>query len=454
MKKYCANCKQSDPKNRCGHCIDTLYCGQLCANLHNLVHIGVILPVQIPNIPPKNLRIIKQTHREGVGVNPYTLSSIRNFISTMDGDVESFDRARNDALNFRKNEIKKIFESDDVETIFISEKENKYTKQLAGVYSFSKEPGESGIIPYLISPFISLSEIEAMLPAMKNISRIILNEKIPRNERDAAWKFYLKNTVMEQDDFISNWCLFNMMIPFKNHDPVLIGYASFSMTIYNAFLEAYSRLKSRYSLKGKVVFEKYQTRFAEVLIVPSNTFLYRGYSDGLAKDGLSISRQFDYFAFDFFTTDFYTFSNGSNDTVEEWLAHDSGVAVFQTQEAIRILDLTKGESVLHMQQQMIENDAPKKVIEAFKRAWKITPSGNVERSSGPSSDALIVEWMCSQGWDGYVGIGFDKFHDEIMLCQPRSVLKLIQNLKHSRDFVHDFTSLPHPVQKEAVIVEY
>ncbi len=73
------------------------------------------------------------------------------------------------------------------------------------------------------------------------------------------------------------------------------------------------------------------------------------------------------------------------------------------------------------------------------------------RRQQPGSNPTL---SCTTRWDGYIGVGFESLHDEIMLCKPREFLTLHRDLKHSTDFLNDLVNLPTKEQAEAIIVEY
>lgn len=450
---YCIQCK-SKPATVRYKGTNVFLCSADCAHAHLPIYIGQKMPYQQPNIPPYEQRIILHTHREGVGSVPYQIATQRKIVQQMGGDVEAFDRALKKSIEVRRKVL--LFVANVPSNLFVIDpiirtETNKYHPTFkANVYIGHREIGESGIIPYLLNPFINNAEI---LEKSKQISAIMLNKNITVREKDENFRKFLL-FVAQFDEFLSNWCFFQNTFYLRDYPDSVFKYNT-SKPIHSMFKQAFWKLADRYTIPSNYLnFPKVPTNFGDLCIIPVGTFLYRGYADNLSTNGLSINREFDYFAFDFYTTSLYSRSNVASASVKDWLEQDSGVAVFQTTEEVRVLDLTKSENIQYLQEQMQENNAPEEVQSIIEWAWKITPCGKVERRSGPRSDAEVVAWICSMGWHGYIGVGFSGFHDEIMLCKPKQVLTMWNDYKHRHDFLNDLARVPTKEQEEAVICEY
>jgi len=441
---FCKHCKSPNARYRYKNDYGTFYCGERCADSYFPVYIGQKIEAQISKIPPKKWRIILQTHREGGGVVPYTLTSFRDIINHTGGDVNAFDNILEETSIFRKYALESTALSDDIVV-----GKGRFDKN--GRLNVYAGPTNDMLVRYLLNPFISRETFHMLLPAIKKVSEALYSEKLSLGEKNEAVKKYLENIVLDEN--LLDWGNLEYIVSnIKPVDPLMIETnRGKHKSCYDMFDSAFIKLKHNYKTPlNQFKVEKTGVEEISYTIVPKGVYLYRGYADGNAKNGLSTDRAFDWFAFDFFTCSFYAASNASSQTAAEWIKQDSGIAVFKTNRELRVLDLTKAKTVLYLQ-----SAAPLEIRDHFLYAWKVTPSGKVKRRSSPSRDAKIVKWLCKQGYDGYIGIGFENLHDELFLCDAESKLKLKQDLKHNKDFRNDFVDQDlDPLQLESIVVEY
>lgn len=400
---------------------------------------------------------------------PYRISTIRKFVEMVTGNVDAFDKDVADAIAFRRDALLELVNSKNSDITRYNFTWGKY-QDTRYEYGYYKKPvmSESGVpmaLAYFIAPFISNDIFEMMKPVLQSMATELWVHRQKQTSNPEYYRIrfanllrlFLSEFVLPYDSVLIDWGFIGSSLYWEKRDEVYVGDYNIPKTIMNTYNEVYAHIKGRYSV-GRVEFPQYKTKFATVVTIPTGTYLYRGYSDNRAENGLSLAsyRTFDFFAFDFFQTSFYAASNESVHTVQEWLDQDSGIAVFRTVRPIDILDLSKADSVRMMQENMEQVwGASRDVKKMFTGAWIITPSGKVKRESTAEIDAKIVDWMCSVGWSGYLGMGTEQLHDEICLCDPRGVLELVHDYKHNnpRDFRNDFLTILDPLQRQGYIVE-
>jgi hypothetical protein len=183
--------------------------------------------------------------------------------------------------------------------------------------------------------------------------------------------------------------------------------------------------------------------------------LYRGFGSDRSGIGLSSSRKHDYFGFDYRTTIAYQTSRQTTEISGDWVKKKSGISVFTTKEELQVLDLTDVNTVRMIGKRMLEK-GDVEIYKSFSVAWKILEEEQkIRRSSGSGAyDDITVNWLCANGFDGYIGYGFS-LSDELVLCNPRSDLKLEFKKIHVGDFFIDLKlDEPDSIQGLALINEY
>jgi hypothetical protein len=124
--------------------------------------------------------------------------------------------------------------------------------------------------------------------------------------------------------------------------------------------------------------------------------------------------------------------NGSKDYCENL----GEIHVFKVRHDLRLLNLSNVHNVKYLRVKLAEMGAPQEVIEAFENGWVISKKDRVEnlrRVSYFHTDYLVVNWLCENGFNGYLATHISKFHDEIVICKPSKNLKYM--LKHTvKDF--------------------
>jgi len=125
------------------------------------------------------------------------------------------------------------------------------------------------------------------------------------------------------------------------------------------------------------------------------------------------------------------------------------VSVYQVQTDLRILDFSNYHTVDFIISLLISLNAPNNVIKAIVSGWfnegqrwmnsyegkkldnrNATKShSEIKRHSDTGYDFVVSEWLCSNGFNGYIGLDVKKqngqvFHDEFMICNPSNENKV------------------------------
>lgn len=412
MKPHCAHCKSIAPSSYCGHCKTTLYCNQKCANLHYDAHIGVLLDVQVELVPPKEYLLLEVFMRDSGSNIPYSTIDIGEMLHIDKKDTSRLSLAIADALIIRRKILQNI----------------QLTKNRV---RWDEDTGNASMdrniaLGMLISPHVQQQTFNIIYPLVLDfVDNVYVNDTLPILEK-SGHLLQLISQLSQYDDFVLNWGpLFSTFLrELQDCDP---NYSIQSTTkdivdIFNSHrIDVYSRYRRK-----NIKFEQVKSKFAVISLIPKGTFLYRSFADYTSDNGLAGNRMFDYFAFDVPSTLYYACPENHNQILSAYITKLGGISVFKTKDTMKILDLSEAKSALFLQDMFKEYNVPENVIRTFKRAWTVTESGRIMRNSGSGSDARIVEWICKLGFDGYVGVGIDGLHDEIMLCQPRSTLELVK----------------------------
>jgi len=105
---------------------------------------------------------------------------------------------------------------------------------------------------------------------------------------------------------------------------------------------------------------------------------------------------------------------------------------YETINPLNLLDMTKVSSINYLKGQAYDK---REIIKAIEESFPIDHKRNnlVMRNSETDRDAIVSSFICSLGeFDGYETeemskTGGGKFHREIMICNPRGKLKLIES---------------------------
>jgi len=173
------------------------------------------------------------------------------------------------------------------------------------------------------------------------------------------------------------------------------------------------------------------------LTLPKEFILQRGTSHKISPDADEYQFHFNY---SYFTTSIKTAMkyivpwnwkmNGTSGMSSFEYCNQMGeIDVFQTQKELVLFDLSDVESVKNFQSLLQSISAPQNIINLFSIGWQIIENDGVEiftRNSALNIDIEVVKWLCSKGYDGYIGRNIESWADEIMICNPSTCLHYIE----------------------------
>jgi hypothetical protein len=117
---------------------------------------------------------------------------------------------------------------------------------------------------------------------------------------------------------------------------------------------------------------------------------------------------------------------------QDYCSNLGEIHVFRVRHNIRLLNLSNINNVKYLGEKLKELEAPEDVIDAFKIGWVIKEEDGTEkfsRQSYYSKDYLVVNWLCENGFNGYLATHTLGLSDEIVICDPSRNLKYM--LKHT-----------------------
>lgn len=370
-------------------------------------------PYLVKRVPSAQCRLMKSVQRGFDDELPYNVDDIRSILLADNKDVSKLDQAIVGTITIRREYMAKF-------------SGGKLLPRSQFRWTANNKPSKSReiVLGLLISPFINKKTFDAVYKDILHFVEVYLNKNVAEAEAELK---VLVTKLSKFDDYVLNWGLLERFV--LEFDALDINYIMpISKPIQNIFFEHFVSCKKVNTI-ANLSFPKYKSKLANISIIPKGTYLYRGFANDFAKGGLSINRNFEFFALDFITTSFYSAPAEKNYTLLEYQKALGGTAVFKTKVEAKVLNLADEGTVIFMQNLFKQHDVPEDVQKSFKTAWKITGNGKVIRSSGASIDAKIVDWMCKLGFSGYIGLDlFDEdggsFHDEIMFCNPTEYVEL------------------------------
>lgn len=214
-----------------------------------------------------------------------------------------------------------------------------------------------------------------------------------------------------------------------------------------------SEIKNRYNPKLLVDFQSFKSQESFTRGIAKGTLLYRGYRN--YRGVIDTETNFAWFALNVMTTlsymippemeqnPYYLKGRETIDsrTSKEYCQAIGGTAVFRFRRDVQLLDFSSVHTMRYIQEFLTRNGAPKKIIDAFAAGWKIR-GDSFTRVSQEVDDAVFVEWMCQQGFDGYIATGIN-IYDEILTCNFQEKIEYIGNYDPRTDMNFHMCSYPY-----------
>lgn len=133
--------------------------------------------------------------------------------------------------------------------------------------------------------------------------------------------------------------------------------------------------------------------------------------------------------------------NNSKDTLSEYMKAIGGIAVYVLKDDIKLMDFSNVSTIQFMKKILKDKNAPSHVIDAFESSWRVDEDKNtLSRISYESEDLTFINWLCSKGYGGYLGMDVEGLHDEIALCFPGSESESVIEYKGTIDY--EFINFP------------
>ena len=490
---FCAWCKKDNPQYKCGHCLKVWYCNKDCQSKHAPYHLRGKSETQRLIIPSGMDLILPNTHYHdaGGGIMPYSAKSVRMLIEKTGGNVKEFDNLLSLFIESKKKFFKMYINQPKL-GLGESDFDEKQSKWIQESYN---------LISTLINPLCSSQHFKVYEKDLLHIKNYIDNPDININDKKKLIDVLFQKMINDET-YISYlhdraFVMCFLSVGKTEYEEISNGY-DFLRKILELFIIATTQISMKYKLNNTVSFDSNTTKQGlKMSIIPKGTFLYRGFGSDRSGIGLSSSRKHDYFGFDYKTTVYYQTSRQVLSFASDWVKQGSGFSVFTTKkDQLRVLDLTDVNTVKIIHKMMLK-DGKQEIHDSFSRNWKIIDNkesielnlqdketlnllrqlvlrnGNldikdfslnnwsiekntptIKRVSGSGAgDDVTVNWLCANGFDGYIGYGFE-LSDELVLCDPRSVLKLELKKTHVDDFFIDLKLDPDSFQGEALINYY
>jgi len=170
------------------------------------------------------------------------------------------------------------------------------------------------------------------------------------------------------------------------------------------------------------------------IILPEGFVLQKGTSHKMPieSDKYSFHSNYSYFTIEFNTAISYILPwKNNSEKSSNFCKNDVGeIYVFQTTRPLKLMDFSDVTLLSEFRKKLVESNAPKNIISSFDYGWKLDEQKLV-RKSMLDYDIIVVEWLCSRGYDGYIATGLSSLADEILICNPNDNIKYIERYTSS-----------------------
>ncbi len=173
-------------------------------------------------------------------------------------------------------------------------------------------------------------------------------------------------------------------------------------------------------------------------LLPAGTRLYRGFKK--QRGPLNLERGYSYFVMDPASCLVYALPELESIPEEAKESQNTlycqgvgGVVEVETTRDIQLWNLSTAENVRLLLAEMKQKNAPQSVLTAFTKCWVVTPTDAFHRASQYSSDMKVIEWMCQNGYNGYMGVQVQGLHDEFVFCNIGEAVR-IRRIYGAEDF--------------------
>lgn len=165
-------------------------------------------------------------------------------------------------------------------------------------------------------------------------------------------------------------------------------------------------------------------------VVNAGTHLYRG-SHAEAQNARGyINRSPNYMTRN--RPYYFLYNNGNNNNRGKNIANRvyGQVTVYKTRKNLNLANLGSANSVKNL---IAKANGNAGLIRAIQKAFRVQPNGSVKRFSRVQYDDQVAKFLCRLGYNGYWAPklpqkypGNKHFHQEIVVCKPRTNLKVVR----------------------------
>lgn len=309
---------------------------------------------------------------------------------------------------------------------------------------------------YMVMPQLSPNLFEELIPdvqKMQELSKLktfcYAKRRITSNELHEFLTRFISKVILI-DEYILYCMDFFFLVDFPDE---IEQFNLLKTPLFNRINELRDIIVSSYKVPLNLdvfspVADEYHRR------IPKGTYFYRGFKT--YRGPLDATRNYAFFAFDIWVPFGYVVPTQRQGEDEERAGISNtmllktyceilgGVACFQVKEDLKVLDFSHVRTVRHVLSILLDAKAPENVLKAFQENWELSADKNTfNRKSFDETDRIVVNWLCQQGYNGYIAGGLGIFHGEAMICEPKTNLDYLGFYEAKKDFLFPYCDAPY-----------
>lgn len=306
----------------------------------------------------------------------------------------------------------------------------------------------------LLNIYLERENFEALARPFQEIQSRVHNSSIDIEEA-VSMLIYL---VINNDDYMANWGNLPIFLNLPGNQDMLIYADNPEMTTFmNGMI---TKIIMNYKVLSVIAIKEFvQSRpfvfdanGLKIISLDASLQLYRGYK--AYRGRLSTVKTYAWFGFDITSVMNYMLPPEKEDNLNyvaatklfdrssDYCSAIGGVAIYTTKRALKVLDFSDIETLRQLRRLMQDRQAPQIVLKAFDDAWQLQTSTFI-RQSVDKKDFIVVEWLCSLGFDGYIAVGLEALNDEIMLCGVADDVEYLRDIDINRQLNFQVCSPPY-----------
>lgn len=309
---------------------------------------------------------------------------------------------------------------------------------------------------YILTPQLSPELFEKLIPDVQKMQEITSSRKFCYAKRRVTsddLNIFLKNfipKVLMIDEYILYCTDFFYLVDFPDE---IEQYNLLRIPLFNRINELRDTIVLSYKIPLNLdVFSPKEDEYHRR--IPKGTYFYRGFKT--YRGPLDATRNYAFFAFDIWVPFGYVIpSNGKGEDekragvgntmlLKTYCEALGGIACFQVKDDLKVLDLSHVRTVQHVLSILIDAKAPENVLKAFQENWELSADKSTfNRKSVDETDRIVVNWLCQQGFNGYIAGRLGIFHGEAMICEPKTNLDYLGFYEAKKDFFFPYCDAPY-----------